>query len=279
MPTDSQPALPPRRFVFCAGMARAGSTWQYQAASTLVENAGTGRRIGGIAKYRRAAFGELCDSLEGEHGDVVLKSHNVHPGMVTEVTDGGAVVLTSHRDIRDAAASWLRMRNAPFSRLWKRIRPRMWTTEFDEWAAFPSAVVMRYDEILTDPAGQLTRLADALDLQPTPDETSVILDDLSLARQRDRSERLIEERERQGRRVTRDPTTMLHDNHVGTGEIGVYRAVLRPSQIAVIEDVCGDWMQRWGYVPDRPKLNLAEAIRARRLLRDFERSDGASPWR
>jgi len=259
-------------------MARAGSTWQYQAASTLVENAGTGRRIGGIAKYRRAAFGELCESLDGEHGDVVLKSHNVHPGMVTEVTDGGAVVLTSHRDIRDAAASWLRMRNASFARLWKRIRPHVWVTEFDEWAAFPSAVVMRYDEILTDPAGQLARLAEALGLEPTGEETATLLDDLSLARQRDRSERLTEERERQGRQVARDPTTMLHDNHVGTGEIGVYRSVLRPSQIAVIEDVCGDWMQRWGYVPDRPRLSLAEAIRARRLLRQFERTADGSPW-
>lgn len=270
--------MPPRRFVFCAGMARAGSTWQYQAASTLVEDARAGRRVGGIAKYRRAAFGELRDSLEGERGYVVLKSHNVHPGMAAEVTDGDAVVLTSHRDIRDAAASWLRMRNAPFDRLWKRVRPHVWVAEFDEWAALPTAVVMRYDEILTDPAGQLARLADALDLQPTPEDTAALLDDLSLARQRDRSERLAEEGERQSRPVMRDPTTMLHDNHVGTGEIGVYRSVLRPSEITVIEDVCGEWMQRWGYVPDRPKLNFAETIRARRLLRRFERTADGSPW-
>lgn len=278
MLTNPEHPLPPRRFVFCAGMARAGSTWQYQAAGNLVENARVGRRLGGIDKYRRSAFGELRASLEDEQGFLVLKSHNVHPAMAGEVTHGGAVVFTSHRDIRDAAASWMRMRNAPFSRLWRRIWPFRWTTEFDEWAAFPSAVVMRYDEILTDPASQLARLAGALELQPTAEEMSSILDDLSLTRQRDRSERLIEERERQGRRTTRDPVTMLHDNHVGTGELGVYRSMLRPSQIAAIEEVCGDWMQRWGYVPDRPRLNPAEAIRARRLVRQFERTEGDSPW-
>lgn len=278
MPTVHEHPPPPRRFVFCAGMARAGSTWQYQTASALVENAVAGRRLGGIAKYRRSAFGELCASLGDERGLLVLKSHNVHPAMVGEVTDGGAVVLTSHRDIRDAAASWLRMRNAPFSRLWRRIRPLRWTTEFDEWAAFPTAVVMRYEEIFTNPAGQLARIAAALGLQPTAGETSAMLEDLALDRQRDRSERLVEERERQGRPTARDPVTMLHDNHVGTGEIGVYRTVLRPSQIAAIEEVCGDWMLRWGYVPDRPRLNPAEAIRARRLIRECERTGNESPW-
>lgn len=79
-------------------------------------------------------------------------------------------------------------------------------------------------------------------------------------RQRERTAVTRKKREAFGASVKYDPHSLLHHNHIASGASGHFRDTLRPSEIRAIEDVCGEWMAKWGYPPDRPPLTVAQRL-------------------
>ena len=246
-------------WVFCGGMFRSGSTVRYQIASHLVESAGHGHRVpfvgdGGFESYRRS----LACSRQG--AVLVFKSHGVCEPILAEVRMRRAAVITSHRDIRDVVVSAMRKNGWSFRTIWRRGRLRYWTTRFDEWAAVPGALVSRYDRIVSDLAAEVRRIADHLGLCIGHDESVAMADLYSIARQRERTERVQGAGSDSGSTLKYDPHSLLHHNHIASGATGDYRTVLRPAEIRAIEDECGEWMAKWGYEPDRPALTMSQRL-------------------
>lgn len=49
-------------------------------------------------------------------------------------------------------------------------------------------------------------------------------------------------------RVRYDPDTLLHDDHLQSGQVGRHRRKLNAAQRAVVERMAGDWLAAEGYL-------------------------------
>lgn len=245
------------RWIFCGGMARSGSTLQFQIASELVERLGAGRRAGWYAG------GNLAQAKR-DHADteglLVFKAHRLTPAIQAEVQAQGGFVLCTHRDIRDVTASWMRMNDRNFSMVWHGGLLQKWTERFDEWAALPDAYVTHYSALKEDLAGEVRRVAQFLGLPASQSLVDSIAEDLSPQRQ---AERIARQKLAPDQRM--DPHTLLHDKHISHTSEGDYTRSLRTHEVDLIERHCAEWMALRGYPARSPRLGLLDRWRQRRL--------------
>ena len=246
-------------WVFCGGMFRSGSTVQYQIASHIVESSGRGRRVPFVAD---GGFEACRESLARDSRSelLIFKSHGVSEPIRAEVVSGGGRVITVHRDIRDVVVSAMRKNGWSFRKIWRHDRLRYWTERFDEWAALRGALVSRYDRLVSDLPAEVRSIASHLGVGVDVEESTAIAACYAIDRQRERTARVRSEQGDSRSAIKYDPHSLLHHNHIASGEIGSYRSVLRPAEIRAIEDECGAWMAKWGYEPDRPSLTVGQRL-------------------
>lgn len=231
-------------WVFCGGMFRSGSTVQYQIASHLVEHFGRGERL----TWQNADDFASVKSLHAEDGRLrVFKAHHLSAAIREELDAVGGRVLTTHRDIRDVVASAIRKNGWSFHHIWKHRMLHRWTERFDAWAALPGALVSRYEDMVTHLDAEAVRIGRLLGMDVTAELAVTIGESYAIDRQRGRTEEVRLRRDRNELRTKYDGHSLLHHNHITSGEIGGYRSLLRPAEIRAIESECGEWMRRWGY--------------------------------
>ena len=246
-------------WVFCGGMFRSGSTVQFQIASHLVEHCGLGGRLG----WRSADdFAAVRAAYPADGRLRVFKAHHLSAAIRAEVAASGGLVVTTHRDIRDVVASAIRKNGWSFRHIWKHRMLARWTGRFDEWAALPGALVSRYDRLVADLGAEAVRIGRLLGVDVSADLAATIAAAYAVERQRERTAEVRLRRAQRQLETKYDDHSLLHHNHITSGEIGGYRRVLRPAEIRLIETECGDWMHRWGYPPADVDLGLLDRAHA-----------------
>lgn len=248
-------------WVFCGGMFRSGSTVQYQVAAHVAEKSGRGRRLPFAAAGDLGAVASSVEEAADAKTLFVCKSHAVSDAIRLQVGGGNGIVLTIHRDIRDVVVSAMSKNGWSFRRIWRSDKLRYWTSRFDQWAALPGALVSRYDDLTADLPGEVGRIATHIGCPVGGSDAAAIAAAYSIDRQRSRTAAVRQQRQIDGVALKFDPHSLLHHNHIASGASGLYREVLRPAEIRAIEDECGAWMARWGYLPDRPTLSIGQRLR------------------
>jgi hypothetical protein len=216
---------------------------QYQIASHLVEHCGRGRRI---TWHSPDEFEAVRLTHAAEPGMLVFKAHGLTAVMREELDRRGGRVITVHRDVRDVVVSALRKNGWSFRHIWNNRYLQRWTRRFEDWAAIPGALVSRYESLVQGLEDEARRIAGLLGLPADDGMVTAVASEYAIDRQR---ERLADIREKQSRGILTkfDPHSLLHFNHVTSGEVGIFRRALAPAEIRAIEDVCGEWLDRWGY--------------------------------
>jgi len=207
----------------CAGMYRSGSTWLYNAARLILRDAGTpGLAAGWIAEKERLVRAP----------NALIKIH----AFDAELASRKPIVLTSHRDLRDIAASLQRQFHREFS-----LDPlRESVADHAEWARV-AAFDLRYEDLLCDMKGQLERVAGALRL---PAAALAALPFDAIEREIE-SERFDESRATAERY---DAVTLLHDGHITDGRHGSWQTTLPPAAVTAIEREFRPWLAARGYL-------------------------------
>jgi hypothetical protein len=244
-------------WVFCGGMFRSGSTVQYQIASHLVEHCGRGRRI---TWHSPDEFDSVRRTHAAEPGMLVFKAHGLTAAMREELDRRGVRVITVHRDIRDVVVSALRKNGWTFRHVWKNGYLQRWTRRFEEWAALPGALVSRYENLVEGLGDEARRIAGLLELPADDGLVAAVASEYAIDRQRERLVDIRTERAH-GIRKKFDPHSLLHFNHVASGEVGIFRHALAPAEIRAIEDACREWLDRWGYARADVELSVADRLR------------------
>ncbi len=246
-------------WVFCGGMFRSGSTVQYQIASHLVEHAGRGERL----TWQKADDFAAVKSLHPDDDRLrVFKAHHLSAAIRDELDHAGGCVLTTHRDIRDVVASAIRKNGWSFHHIWKHRMLRRWTERFDAWAALPGALVSRYDDMVAHLDVEAVRIGRLLGIDVAADLAATVGETYAIDRQRGRTEDVRLRRDRNELLTKYDGHSLLHHNHITSGEVGGYRALLRPAEIRAIESECGEWMRRWGYPAADVGLTFVDRLHA-----------------
>ena len=234
-------------WVFCAGMIRSGSTLQYQLASTIVERAGVGMRV---SYAPEAEFERVSRQHAGESAKLlVFKVHVCTPALAEACAKDGALVIYSYRDIRDVAVSASRK----FGKSFEELREAGWLDQaiddYYKWRSLPGTMARRYEEMRDDVLGEAKRINVHLGAPLAGEEVVELASGFSLEAQKRRVERIKESvgRDVGSREVVFDPRELLHHNHIHAGEVGAWRRLLAPDQIAFLAERYGKWLTDAGY--------------------------------
>lgn len=231
-------------WVFCGGMKRSGSTLQFQIAAHLVEWAEVGRRVEFVPP---AQFPVVRDKYEGEYGKLVFKSHFCTPEIKAEFAAGRAMGFYVYRDLRDVIVSLMHKNSCSLQSLLVRNVPEECVREYENWTTLPGMLVMKYEEMVTDPVSSVRRMAAHLDIDISDKDCWDIAERHSIAAQRKRMESLRSGLAETGKTVGYNPESLLHHNHIRSGEVGLWRRELARSDVVLIEQRVGDFLKHNGY--------------------------------
>jgi hypothetical protein len=207
--------------ILCSGIPRSGSTWLYNAARLLLE-----------VEYPAKVYGCWIADYDPSRPAAVhiVKIHEFND----HIAKKARIILTSHRDLRDIAASaWLRG--------W--VTNEQATLQFIEDAvAFHTywlklgAFDVPYNMIRNTPLEAIEQIATRLGISSARVDASSILAQLEALPMATLG-------------VDKyNPTTLLHDRHRMDGKSGYYNEILPIEIIARIEDTFGTWLRTYAFI-------------------------------
>lgn len=234
--------------VFCVGMYRAGSTWQYEVVSHLIERHRGGRRLGFVP-------GDQLGEADGWHA---LKAHEGHKHFAAALGRGRAKAVYCYRDLRDVAFSLAHVYRTSFEDIVQRQRYLDLCLANDRyWARQPRVLSQRYEAMIAEPAGAVTAIAEHLGIELADGEAAAVAGQFALEANRQRAAAW--EQDVRARGINPDDPahgllpeqhTLLHWNHIREGRAGGWRAQATPRQRAVLAALCGPWLKARGYEKD-----------------------------
>lgn len=245
-------------YIFCGGMYRACSTWQYEIACRLVEERLGGRRLGYLTGRE---FAELDDqrtmSMSMSTTDdewLVIKSHEESPRIARALGEGRGLAIYAYRDLRDVVFSMMHKRGVSFETFASQGMIHQILANDRFWMAQPRLLVQGYDDLIGDPAASARQLARHLGLTLSDDESETLAREYSREANQERAQAFRNRLIAQGvdlddpaNRQLSDPDTLLHWNHVREGRPPTWRELATPAQLRILAKLCGGWLIERGY--------------------------------
>lgn len=241
-------------WIFCCGMMRSGSTVQFQITARLVEDACLGKRLEWV---KPEEFTGLRDKYSAFPGWKVFKSHICTQHMIREFENHNALGIYVYRDLRDVVVSILKKLKMSFDEEFVGNYLNTCLRQYSIWTGLPGVMCSKYENMLCDLKGEVRKIADHLGIRLSDVQYSSIASDYDIERQKERitvyKDRLAEEKIPCDGPVF-DPHSLLHSDHINSGEIGQWEQCLTARQIMFIEQRTGYWLVSKGYKLMYPDL-------------------------
>ncbi|HUO06463.1 MAG TPA: sulfotransferase domain-containing protein [Candidatus Binataceae bacterium] len=214
-------------------MPRSASTWSYNVAMGLLRRAGGGRYVYGSYDEDVAHF---IAAIPPNIGHAVLKCHILDSVGHALVELRACRVIFTWRDPADAAVSFMRMFNHDFDHSLSVMKSSLELYRFHRHSG--NAAILKYDDIMAQPAESIERIAMYLGLGATAAAIKQVAEETSFERMRERAEKLNERRDDPNLikmpDTTYDPETLLNLNHIRDGSSGYGAGQLAPDQLVRI---------------------------------------------
>ena len=237
-------------YVFCCGMHRSGSTWQYLVASHLIETKKAGRRLGVMNHEEEfAAFDRSSRPAPGDW--LVLKMHTPRQAFADALAAGRALGIYSYRDLRDVVFSLIQMHESTFDEFVLKkngLPPLIESDKF--WRAQPGTLIQSYAEITQQPAASVQAIAQHVQVPLAAGEAEQLAQQFSLEENKKRAETFAEERKKPRlfkKQRSFDPNTLIHWNHIQNAKNGRWRDDATPEQLQHLARLCGPWLIEHGF--------------------------------
>lgn len=239
-----------RGWIFCGGMARSGSTLQYQIVSELIERTGLGKRTSWVPPELHPSF----LSKLPECGLSTFKSHILTESIKGICLKGEGIGFYIYRDIRDVIASQQLKNNLKFN----EEKLKNYVLELikldSQWKSLPKVYITSYERLIKDFLNEIIMHAESLkifyDLKIQYEESifKSIYEDLSYDKQVEYLKNLDEDNFVYiDINNIYDKILLLHKNHFQGGKIGRYKEELEKWQIILIQDLAERWLIENGY--------------------------------
>jgi len=166
------------------------------------------------------------------HRTALIKLHRFRPELAAKAD----VVLTSHRDLRDVAASANRIFHTEFS----TVPMNGWVKEHVKWAQF-AAYDLHYEQLLVDRLSEVKKIAASLRLsQQTLDQLpyEAILREVE-------GEKFVK---KVSDSTPHDTVNLMHKGHITDGRHGSWKTLLPEDFVAAVEKEFRGWMVGKGYL-------------------------------
>ena len=228
-------------------MPRSGSTLQFQITAKLVEDSGLGKRV---EWCRPIDFPRLVDKYSKYKKMKVFKSHIATDEIMKEFYKQNAYGVYIFRDIRDVVASHIRKYSKDFQEILRIQFIEKWIDNYYKWVNLDKVLVSKYEEVMLDLITEVKRISSHLGIFLNEQHYLDIAAEFDIGKQRDRINKFKktlspEELNKNG--VKYDPHSLLHINHIHSGEIGIWKNHLTKKEIEIIEIKAVKWLKTNGY--------------------------------
>lgn len=239
--------------LYCVGMYRSASTWQYNVAARILEKRGRCQKLGflpakGVLEAQKT---RACDEW------MIVKTHDEDSDLARSLEEGRALALYSYRDLRDVALSLIHKVNDTFEAVIERGRwLRLCVTNHAFWTHQPAVLVQRYETITLQPLVAIREIAAHLGMRLDDHEVDALASEYSLENNRARVERFAAKLRNEGCDLSRnynytyEEESLMAWNHIRDGSTGAWRKAFTPRQIAILGLICGPWLIAEGYERD-----------------------------
>ena len=270
--------------IICGGMARSGSTVQYQIVCEIIESLGLGMTMGWVQVPNK----ELLDNLENaafrKDKFLVIKSHDFSPQIKTLVEAGKVKVVYVYRDLRDVTVSLANKFSKSTDNAISRLSHQL--NNYYLWTNMDQIRVSRYENMVNDLYSEVLGIANYLEIELNHDLARSISDQLEINQQKQRVKKLDDDPyviKSSGNDVY-DPVTQLHNNHINSGKWGQWKESLSQEQIEFIENWAFSWFVDMDYPlstfkKDETKSAIQHFKQARKLKRGGKLSEAANSYR
>jgi hypothetical protein len=248
--------------VFCSGMYRACSTWQYEVAAHLIEHYVGGRRLGYLtgeqyASLTRSDASNTGTEVEQKSDWRVIKSHEGDRSFARALAEDRAVAVYAYRDVREVVFSLMHKRGKTFEQLLRQGMIHQILANDRFWMARADVLVQRYEDLLADPTRGVIELARHLGIRLDESAAALIAAEYSHESNKARTEALRSRLQEAGVDLDSaanaqicDPKTLLHWNHIRQGNSQSWQALASPQQRRMLNRLCGRWLTSRGYFAD-----------------------------
>lgn len=243
--------------VFCIGMPRSASTWQYAVTCALLERHGSARRMGFFDSPDHVAQ-FISDHPPSPQQWRVFKTHAPPSDWLAErLSAGEARAIYSFRDLRDVAFSLAHKLTSSFERVVESGRMEDMIAADLFWQNRMNVLSQRYESLVSDPVTAVSEIANYLGIELAADEAAELARHQSLEANRLRADKLAEQLRSNGVDLS-DPAhsristadDLLGWNHIRSGAVGGWRTEATAQQLAVLAVVCGRWLIDRAYETD-----------------------------
>ncbi len=241
--------------LFCCGMYRSCSTWQYEVAMEVLAHA-ENRKVQPLGyltgpEYARIERAHRFDGLVR-----VFKGHEGHPSYTRAMFRGKAYGLYAHRDIRDVIFSLMHKRNQTFQEIVRTGMIHQILVNDRFWRAHPQVLVQKYDEIMASPADAVSEIAEFLRVEISRDIALQISDYYSREANIHRIAMLRGMLTEKGTDLSDtenaqlyDPSTLLHWNHIRP-QAESWQQKANAEERLIMQRMLGLWLDENGYAQD-----------------------------
>src|SRR5262249_7511741 len=128
------------------------------------------------------------EQFNDQDGWYSLKAHEGHPHFVASLGEGRARAVYCYRDLRDVAFSLAHVYRIDFDDIVQRQHYLDLCLANDAfWPRQPGVLCQRYEDMIADPAGAVSAIAEHLDIALTDGEASELARHYSLEANRQRA--------------------------------------------------------------------------------------------
>jgi len=243
--------------VFCIGMPRSASTWQYAVTCALLERHGSARRMGFFDSPDHVAqfISDHPPSLQQWR---VFKTHAPPSDWLAErLAAGEARAVYSFRDLRDVAFSLAHKLTSSFEKVIESRRMEDMIAADSFWQGRSDVLSQRYETLFAKPVRAIEEIATYLGIKLATDEAAALAKYQSLEANRSRANELADQLRANGVDLS-DPSRsrictegdLLGWNHIRSGAVGGWKTEATPRQLAILAVVCGRWLIERAYETD-----------------------------
>ena len=248
--------------IFVAGMPRAGSMWTYNVVRSLILLGGQRPVPDKVPPDEKQVIQEALSKPAGQGGVYCIKTHYAIP-----VDRNDIKIICNIRDIRDATLSFMRFMRCPFAVALDSARESMKITDYYLGSGRLTVLPVDYDDVVGASSSVVARIADFIGVQPTRKEIESIVAQHSRERMAERLRKMnavtlgasgeIQNQPDSGAYTTirnmdgsyrvYDYETGFQSNHITSSRAGEWRQVFSDEQQRLLNELLGDWLQRYGF--------------------------------
>lgn len=247
--------------IYCCGMYRSCSTWQYEITLEILRRAherGEPVRVEPLGYRTGPQFAAEEAPKRSRERIRVMKAHEGHPSFSRALTRGRAVGIYAHRDVRDVVFSLMYKRQQSFREIVRTGMIHQILANDRFWRLHPQVLVQRYDDIMDQPASAIEEIAFYLNVELPAEEPERLANayskEANLRRTAETRNALAEkgiDLSTDAHAEVYDPQTLLHWNHIRP-EADDWRALASDEERAVMRRLLGRWLSDNGYPADDP---------------------------